>query len=74
MEKLAVWIKKHEKMKDFLESVKMSRSYFSEWKNGKKRISLQIASRIVQHTDKEITFEDLVDFENSCKNGKYLQS
>ncbi len=67
MKKLRVWIKEHGTVKQFLESVKISRSYFSDWELGKKRISLQIASRIVSHTKEYVTYDDLVEFENSFK-------
>lgn len=65
MDTLRLWIKENGNVKKFLEGVGMSRSYFSEWESGKKRISLQLASRIVKHTKGQISFENLVDFENS---------
>lgn len=67
MEKLRNWIGRHGTLKKFLEEVGISRSFLSEWENGKKGFSLQMASKIVRYTNREITFEDLVNFENSFK-------
>ncbi len=63
MEKLRNWIKQKGTVKQFLDGVGISRSYFSEWESGKKRISLQIASRIVEHTQGAITYGDLARYE-----------
>ncbi len=65
MKKLRNWIKEHGSVKRFIEPVTISRGYFSDWELGKKRISLQIASRIVKHTEGNITYEDMVEFEKS---------
>lgn len=67
MEKLRNWIKQKEKMKDFLENVGMSKSFFYEWSKGQKGLSLKKASKIVSYTEGEISFEDLIEFENKFR-------
>lgn len=68
MEKLRAWIKKREKIKDFLENTGISRSFFYEWLRGEKGLSLKMASKIVKYTKNEISFEDLALFEEDFES------
>ncbi len=43
----------------------VSRAHFYDWCKGKRRISLQIASKIVDYTGGNISFKDMVKFEKS---------
>lgn len=68
MEKLRRWISQHGTVKQFVEGVRISRNFFYEWERGEKRISLEIASRIAEHTKGSISYEDLINFERSFVN------
>ena len=68
MEKLRKWIRKNGNVKNFIENVRISRSFFSAWETGKKRMGLHVAYRIVHHTNGYVSYDDIVHFENYISN------
>jgi hypothetical protein len=76
MENLKNLIKNHGDIKKFLDAVGISRNFFYAWRKGQKRMSLQMAARIVKNTQEKISYEDLADFEKNIfipKNQKKIE-
>lgn len=60
----------HGDIKKFVEEAKISRCFFYEWRNGKKSMSLRMATQIVRNTKGAISFEDLASFEEKVRKPK----
>lgn len=63
MENLKNLIKSYGDIKKFLDTAGISRNFFYAWRKGQKRMSLQMATRIVKRTLGIVKYEDLANFE-----------